>query len=169
MAQTVHRWLVRHLEHLTQEQLKKFKLHLVDNLPRGSLEGADHRKVADLLVSSHRQQEALKIALNIWEKMGLLELWERAKKGLHFVDQHRDQIISRVTAVDMILDKLYHKFLSNEDYEHIRAEKTNPDKMRQLFSFSTSWDRNCRDYLYEVLKETHPHLMNEIQNTQKHQ
>ncbi|XP_020831609.1 NACHT, LRR and PYD domains-containing protein 1 [Phascolarctos cinereus] len=87
--------------------------------------------------------------------------------GLHFVDQHRDQIISRVTAVDMILDKLYSQFLSNEEYEHIRAEKTNPDKMRRLFSFSTSWDRNYRDHLYEILKETHPHLINEIQNTDK--
>ncbi|XP_068965025.1 NACHT, LRR and PYD domains-containing protein 1-like [Petaurus breviceps papuanus] len=90
-----------------------------------------------------------------------------APTGLHFVDQHRDQIISRVTSVDTILDKLYSQFLSNEEYEHVRAEKTNPDKMRRLFSFSISWDRNYRDHLYEVLKETHPHLMNEIQNTEK--
>ncbi|XP_036602568.1 NACHT, LRR and PYD domains-containing protein 1 [Trichosurus vulpecula] len=90
-----------------------------------------------------------------------------APTGRHFVDQHRDQIISRVTSVDVILDKLYSQFLSNEEYEHIRAEKTNPDKMRRLFSFSISWDRNYRDHLYEVLKETHPHLINEIQNTEK--
>ncbi|XP_068965094.1 NACHT, LRR and PYD domains-containing protein 12-like [Petaurus breviceps papuanus] len=85
--------------------------------------------------------------------------------GLHFIDQHRDQIISRVTSVDMILDKLYSRFLSNEDYERIRAEKTNPDKMRRLFSFSMSWDKTYKDYLYEALKETHPHLVKEIQNT----
>ncbi|XP_068920852.1 NACHT, LRR and PYD domains-containing protein 1a-like isoform X1 [Petaurus breviceps papuanus] len=83
----------------------------------------------------------------VWETLvrsGDLELalacaqGSSAPTGLHFIDQHRDQIISQVTSVDMILDKLYNKFLSNEDYELIRAEKTSPDKMRRLFSFNMS-------------------------------
>ncbi|XP_020823344.1 NACHT, LRR and PYD domains-containing protein 12-like isoform X2 [Phascolarctos cinereus] len=80
MAEGVRCQLVRHLEHLTSEELKKFKLYLVDHLPRGCLEGADLTKVADLLVSSLGQQEAWETALSTWEKMGQRELWERARK-----------------------------------------------------------------------------------------
>ncbi|XP_027722091.1 NACHT, LRR and PYD domains-containing protein 12-like isoform X2 [Vombatus ursinus] len=80
MAENVGCRLVRHLEHLTLEELKKFKFYLVDNLPRGSLEGADRTKVADLLVSSLGEQKAWELTLNIWKKMGMRELWEQASK-----------------------------------------------------------------------------------------
>ncbi|XP_036125594.1 NACHT, LRR and PYD domains-containing protein 1 [Molossus molossus] len=81
---------------------------------------------------------------------------------LHFVDQHREQLVARVTSVDPILDKLHGQVLSEEQYERVRAEPTNPDKMRKLFSFSKSWAWACKDQLYQALKETHPHLIVEI-------
>uniref|UniRef100_G1QEX3 NLR family pyrin domain containing 1 n=1 Tax=Myotis lucifugus TaxID=59463 RepID=G1QEX3_MYOLU len=78
---------------------------------------------------------------------------------LHFVDQHREDLVARVTSVDTVLDKLHGQVLSEEQYERVRAEPTNPDKMRMLFSFSKSWDRACKDQLYQALKEIHPHLI----------
>ncbi|XP_023604302.1 NACHT, LRR and PYD domains-containing protein 1-like [Myotis lucifugus] len=78
---------------------------------------------------------------------------------LHFVDQHRAQLVARVTSVDAVLDKLHGQVLSEEQYERVRAEPTNPDKMRKLFSFSKSWAWACKDQLYQALKETHPHLI----------
>lgn len=81
---------------------------------------------------------------------------------LHFVDQHREDLVARVTSVDAVLDKLYGQVLSEEQYERVRAEPTNPDKMRKLFSFSKSWDRICKEQLYQALKETHPHLILEL-------
>ncbi|XP_027705384.1 caspase-13-like isoform X1 [Vombatus ursinus] len=80
MADTVRCRLLLHLEHLTSGELKKFKLYLVNCLPRGCLEEADRPKLADLLVSSLGQQEAWEQALRIWQNMGLRELCERAKK-----------------------------------------------------------------------------------------
>ncbi|XP_036603317.1 NACHT, LRR and PYD domains-containing protein 12-like [Trichosurus vulpecula] len=82
MSETVRCRLVPHLEHLTAEELEKFKLYLVDYryLPRGRLEEADLTKVADLLVSSLGEQKAWEVALSMWEKMGLRELCERARK-----------------------------------------------------------------------------------------
>ncbi|XP_053528541.1 NACHT, LRR and PYD domains-containing protein 1 isoform X4 [Artibeus jamaicensis] len=82
---------------------------------------------------------------------------------LHFVDRHREQLVARVTSVDEVLDKLHGQVLSDEQYERVRAEPTNPDKMRMLFSFSNSWDRACKDQLLQALKETHPHLIKELQ------
>lgn len=78
------------------------------------------------------------------------------------MDLHRGQLVARVTSVDQVLDKLYGQVLSNEQYERVRAERTNPDKMRMLFSFSNSWNRACKDQLYQALKETHPHLIKEL-------
>ncbi|XP_068920849.1 NACHT, LRR and PYD domains-containing protein 12-like isoform X2 [Petaurus breviceps papuanus] len=80
MAETVRCRLLGHLEQLTLEELKKFKLSLVGSVPRGRLEGADRTEVAELLVSSLGEQEAWQLALSVWEKMGLRELWDRARR-----------------------------------------------------------------------------------------
>nr|KAF6305404.1 NLR family pyrin domain containing 1 [Pipistrellus kuhlii] len=85
-----------------------------------------------------------------------------APDSLHFVDQHRAQLVARVTSVDAVLDKLHGQVLSEEQYEKVRAEPINPDKMRTLFSFSKSWDWACKDQLFQALKETHPHLIEEL-------
>nr|XP_034362540.1 NACHT, LRR and PYD domains-containing protein 1a-like [Arvicanthis niloticus] len=82
-----------------------------------------------------------------------------APSMLHFVDQHREQLVARVTSVDSLLDKLHSQVLSEDSYEAVRAETTNQDKMRKLFSFSPSWSQACKDQFYQALKETHPHLV----------
>ncbi|KAL1780213.1 NACHT, LRR and PYD domains-containing protein 1a-like [Sigmodon hispidus] len=41
---------------------------------------------------------------------------------LHFIDQHREQLVARVTSVDPLLDKLHGSVLSAEEYEAVRAE-----------------------------------------------
>lgn len=81
---------------------------------------------------------------------------------LHFVGQHQAQLVARVASVDAVLDKLHGQMLSEEQYEKVWAEPTNPDKMRKLFSFSKSWGWTCKDQLYRALKETHPHLILEL-------
>ncbi|XP_047400857.1 NACHT, LRR and PYD domains-containing protein 1 isoform X2 [Sciurus carolinensis] len=85
-----------------------------------------------------------------------------ASGSLHFVDQHREQLVARVTSVDPVLDKLHGQVLSEEQYEKVRAETTKPGQMRKLFSFSRSWDWSCKDKLYRALKEIHPHLIVEL-------
>ncbi|XP_035889096.1 NACHT, LRR and PYD domains-containing protein 1-like [Phyllostomus discolor] len=81
---------------------------------------------------------------------------------LHFVDRHREQLVAQVTLVDQVLDKLYGQMLSDEQYQKVRAECTNPAKMRMLFSFSSSWNKTRKDKLYQALKESDPHLIMDI-------
>nr|AGH68335.1 NLR family, pyrin domain containing 1a [Mus musculus] len=81
---------------------------------------------------------------------------------LHFMDQHREQLVARVTSVDSLLDKLHGLVLSEDSYEVVRSETTNQDKMRKLFSLSRSWSWDCKDQFYQALKETHPHLVMDI-------
>ncbi|KFO22940.1 NACHT, LRR and PYD domains-containing protein 1 [Fukomys damarensis] len=81
---------------------------------------------------------------------------------LHFIDQHREQLVAQVTSVDPVLDKLHGQVLSEEQYESVRAEPTKPGQMRKLFGFSRSWNRACKDKVYQALKEIHPHLVMEL-------
>ncbi|XP_032770050.1 LOW QUALITY PROTEIN: NACHT, LRR and PYD domains-containing protein 1 [Rattus rattus] len=81
---------------------------------------------------------------------------------IHFMDQHREQLVARVTSVDPLLDKLHSLVLSEDSYEAVRAETTNQDKMRKLFSLSRAWSRAGKDQFYNALKETHPHLVMDL-------
>ncbi|XP_013202499.1 NACHT, LRR and PYD domains-containing protein 1a-like [Microtus ochrogaster] len=85
-----------------------------------------------------------------------------APASVHFVDQHREQLVARVTSVDPLLDKLHGLLLSEEQYEAVRAEATTQDRMRKLFSLNRSWSRACKDQVYRALKETHPHLIMDL-------
>lgn len=85
-----------------------------------------------------------------------------ALASIHFIDLHREQLIARVTSVDIVLDKLLGPVLSEEEYEKVRAEITRQEKMRKLFSFSQSWNRSSKDQFYQALNETHPHLIMDL-------
>ncbi|XP_074161080.1 NACHT, LRR and PYD domains-containing protein 12-like isoform X2 [Sminthopsis crassicaudata] len=80
MAEGIRCRLVRYLEHLTEEELKKFKLYLKDerSIPRGRVEGADRAELAELLVSALGERDVWELTGSIWEEMGLRGLWERA-------------------------------------------------------------------------------------------
>ncbi|XP_035304018.1 NACHT, LRR and PYD domains-containing protein 1a isoform X2 [Cricetulus griseus] len=92
----------------------------------------------------------------------IAEALKDAAARIHFVDNHREQLVARVTSVDPLLDRLYNLVLSEEEYEAVRAEATNQGKMRKLFSLSRSWDWDSKDQVYQALKETHPHLIMDL-------
>uniref|UniRef100_A0A8C4WCC8 Uncharacterized protein n=1 Tax=Gopherus evgoodei TaxID=1825980 RepID=A0A8C4WCC8_9SAUR len=81
----------------------------------------------------------------------------------HFVDRHRAELIQRVSMVDGVLDMLCGTVLDNEQYQSIRAERSNPEKMRKLYELMPSWNRVCKDRLYQVLKSKHKFLIEELE------
>lgn len=81
------------------------------------------------------------------------------------MDQHRAALISRVTDVDGLLDALYGKVLTEEQYQAVRAEHTNPTKMRRLFSFTPAWNLTCKDLLLQALKDTQPYLVADLEQS----
>lgn len=85
--------------------------------------------------------------------------------ALHFVDQHRSALITRVTDVDGVLDALYGKILTEEQYQAVRAETTNPMKIRKLFSFAPAWNQTCKDLLLQALRDTQPYLVNDLEQS----
>ncbi|XP_028930010.1 NACHT, LRR and PYD domains-containing protein 3-like [Ornithorhynchus anatinus] len=80
----------------------------------------------------------------------------------HFVDRHRGQLIGRVTSVKPLLDLLHGKVLSEEQYQTVLAGATSFDQMRKLFTYSLSWDRDCKNLLYQAMRKIHPQLVAEL-------
>ncbi|XP_050812804.1 NACHT, LRR and PYD domains-containing protein 1b allele 2-like isoform X2 [Gopherus flavomarginatus] len=81
----------------------------------------------------------------------------------HFVSQHREQLIQRVMAVDGILDSLCGSVLDLEQIQSIRAERSSMEKMRKLYELVPKWDNDCKDRLYQALKEKHRPLVEELE------
>ncbi|XP_069342221.1 apoptosis-associated speck-like protein containing a CARD isoform X1 [Eulemur rufifrons] len=176
-------------DELKKFKLKLLSVPLRDGygrIPRGSLLPMDAVDLTDKLVSFYLEGYGAELTAAVLRNMGMQEMAERlqevtlqgpgaepagimappqtaAKPALHFVDQHRAALITRVTDVDGVLDALYGKVLSDEQYQAVRAETTNPTKMRRLFSFAPSWNQTCKDLLLQALRETQPYLVADLE------
>ncbi|ELK10996.1 apoptosis-associated speck-like protein containing a CARD [Pteropus alecto] len=183
------------LENLTADELKKFKLKLLSvplrdgygRIPRGALLAMDAVDLTDKLVSYYLEAYGAELTALVLREMGMQQTAEQlqmtckgsgatpavikalpqtaAMPALHFVDQHRAALIARVTDVDGVLDALYGKVLSEEQYQAVRAETTNPAKMRKLFSFAPAWNLTCKDMLLQALRDSQPFLVVDLEQS----
>ncbi|XP_055153825.1 apoptosis-associated speck-like protein containing a CARD isoform X2 [Symphalangus syndactylus] len=165
------------LENLTAEELKKFKLKLLSvplregygRIPRGALLSMDALDLTDKLVSFYLEAYGAELTANVLRDMGLQEtagqLQAATHQDLHFIDQHRAALIARVTNVECLLDALHGKVLMEEQYQAVRAEPTNPSKMRKLFSFTPAWNWTCKDLLLQALRESQSYLVEDLERS----
>uniref|UniRef100_A0A669CQH8 CARD domain-containing protein n=1 Tax=Oreochromis niloticus TaxID=8128 RepID=A0A669CQH8_ORENI len=83
---------------------------------------------------------------------------EEGKKN-HFVDEHRVELIQRVTNIELILDELLkEKVIQQESYDRIRALQTSQEKMRELYSGPLKAGSASKDVFYQIL-QTHERLL----------
>ncbi|XP_005405366.1 PREDICTED: apoptosis-associated speck-like protein containing a CARD [Chinchilla lanigera] len=181
------------LENLTPEELKKFKLKLLSvplrdgygRIPRGTLLPMDAIDLSDKLVSFYLEGYGAELTASVLYDMGMQELAGQLREGrrsgpgaapaaikgpprraaqpAHFVDRHRAALISRVTEVNRVLDALYGAVLTDEQYQQVRAQATNPERMRTLYSFTAAWDLNCKDLLLQALRDSQPYLVSDLE------
>lgn len=182
------------LENLTVDEFKKFKMKLLTvpvregygRIPRGVLLQMDAIDLTDKLVSYYLEGYGLELTMTVLREMGMQELAEQLQKIMeesravaaatsvparstdrteHFVDQHRQALIARVTEVDGLLDALYGSVLTEGQYQAVRAEPTNQNKMRKLFSFAPAWNLTCKNLFLEALRETQPYLVTDLEQS----
>lgn len=161
-------------------------------IPRGQLQSMDVLDLTDRLVSTYTESYGVELTVQVLENMGLQEQAVRLRntqsadprtapkpaptakaaepqrsteQAVHFLDRHRTALINRVTNVDAILDALYGEVLKDEEYQKVRAESTSANKMRMLFSMTPSWSSNCKEQMFYALKETHPHLVADLERS----
>ncbi|XP_036268935.1 apoptosis-associated speck-like protein containing a CARD isoform X3 [Pipistrellus kuhlii] len=164
------------LEELTADELKKFKLKLQNapmrdgysRIPRGALQRMDAVDLADRLVSCYLEAYAAELTAQLLRDMGMQEAAEQLQarsraRAPHFMDRHREALVRRVTDVSGVLDALHGRVLSEEQYQAVRAEATNQDKMRKLFSFAPAWNLTCKDLFLQALRDTQPYLVDDLE------
>ncbi|XP_069838396.1 apoptosis-associated speck-like protein containing a CARD isoform X3 [Dendropsophus ebraccatus] len=79
----------------------------------------------------------------------------RVKK--HFVTTNRAKLIKLITHVEPVLDDLLdQKLLIKEQYDIIRKESTNQNKMRKLYDYVPSWGPKDNDKFLRSLKKHNP-------------
>ena len=90
-----------------------------------------------------------------------------AQPVVHFVDQHRSDLIQRIGNFSPILDKLLdHRVLSQEQYDIIRAKAIRQDKARELYRGAlTSSGTSGKDIFYKVLEEFEPFLIEDLKRS----
>ncbi|KAB0384769.1 apoptosis-associated speck-like protein containing a CARD [Muntiacus reevesi] len=157
-------------------------------IPRGTLLPLDAVDLTDKLVSYYLEAYGAELTALVLRDMGMQEVAEQlqeamskdprnvpaevraplqktAKPGPHFVDQHRAALIARVTVVDGVLDALYGKILTEDQYQAVRAERTSSDKMRKLFSFAPAWNLACKDLFLQALRDNQPYLVDDLEQS----
>ncbi|XP_077303454.1 apoptosis-associated speck-like protein containing a CARD isoform X2 [Lithobates pipiens] len=84
----------------------------------------------------------------------------------HFVDEHREALISGVSLVEPILDSLMTaKLLEYEDYETITREGTSYAQMRKLYiKYVKSWKDPQKDIFKNALRKAN-HIL--VENLEK--
>ncbi|XP_055993618.1 apoptosis-associated speck-like protein containing a CARD [Sorex fumeus] len=173
----------------------KLKLQSVElregygRIPRGQLQVMDVVDLTDKIVSCYTEHYGAELTELVLRSMGLLEqatvLQSAAHRSrhhhrssvpsplppfplpavVHFVDKHRESLIIRVTNVDALLDALYGKVLKEDEYQAVRAELTNQNKMRKLYSLMPAWSLHCKDLLLDALRNTHPFLVKDLEKS----
>ncbi|XP_066518350.1 GTPase IMAP family member 8-like [Hoplias malabaricus] len=68
-----------------------------------------------------------------------------------FVDQHRENLIQRVSSVIEIADSLKSKFLTSEMYNSITTARTTQDQMRFLYTALDSGGARAKAEFYQIL------------------
>lgn len=85
----------------------------------------------------------------------------------HFVDKHRNDLISRVTNVAQILDELLkERVISQEAYENIRSVRPHQDQMRELYCSGLKGGEACKDIFFKSLEKNEPFLMEDLKKVQ---
>ncbi|KAG1926319.1 NACHT, LRR and PYD domains-containing protein 1 homolog [Pimephales promelas] len=90
---------------------------------------------------------------------------ERAR----FVDDHFDDLVQRVQMVMKIADELKARgMLQYEPYCKIKAEKTNQEKMRELYEVLNSGGDEVKSAFYSCLEKNEPLLLRDLESTGHH-
>lgn len=193
---TIKKALKDTLEDLSKQDFDKFCGQLIDRreeprVRRNKVEGKNFLDIADVLVSTFTESDALQVTVEILKEIdchdaakSLEDLGAQSSKPgssdtagssagasgatnmadeKHFVDKHQLQLKSRVNNIAPILDELLDRnVIDQENYDRIRKLPTSQEKMRELYSGCLRASTACKDIFYESLKKNEPFLIEDL-------
>ncbi|KAM9305367.1 apoptosis-associated speck-like protein containing a CARD [Gastrophryne carolinensis] len=178
MVRSVRDALVRALEDLEDRDLKKFCNTIRDwdikegysRIPRSKLEGGDVDDIVNVIRDYYKDQYGAELTVAVLEDINQKNVAQELERNVgrgtkqNFVDQHRTDLIERVTAIDAILDSLLSQGQINQEaYDTIRIQAPPQEKMRKLYLYMRSWGDRHKDVFYDVLLTYEPCLVEDLQ------
>ncbi|XP_061444350.1 apoptosis-associated speck-like protein containing a CARD [Rhineura floridana] len=156
-----------------QQYIELYAWHMQDELELNLMEKSKDELVweasiaRDELNSSHPTQGASGCiqtrAQSINTASEMCEACPPFSPELHFIDQHREELIRWTTDIEGVLDLLLGTTMNEEQYQKISLKGTNPEKMRELYRLVPSWNNTGKDWLYKALKAKHKFLVADLE------
>ncbi|XP_039514541.1 NACHT, LRR and PYD domains-containing protein 1 homolog [Pimephales promelas] len=95
-----------------------------------------------------------------------LRTMDQDSERARFVDEHWAKLVQRVQMVMKIADELWSAgMLQPELYNKIKAEKTNQEKMRELYEVLNSGGNKVKSAFYSCLEKNEPLLLRDLGST----
>ncbi|XP_072006090.1 NACHT, LRR and PYD domains-containing protein 1b allele 2-like isoform X1 [Engystomops pustulosus] len=83
---------------------------------------------------------------------------------LHFLDEHRADLIQMISVVDPVLDDLLGPhLLTSEQYQTVRSQNINHEKMRWLYDYIKSWGNEDKDKVLQSLRKHNRSIINHLE------
>ncbi|KAI1901277.1 hypothetical protein AGOR_G00032660 [Albula goreensis] len=163
--------LVEEIKKLVQkgkEKIKESSSSEAGNPPKASI----HEDLYRQICAAETEEEEMTIfyrALSSGSKE-FFKLWQNKpeieKLGAQFVEEHRAELIKKVTSPQIIADALHDKNMVTKDlYSQITAAVTSQEKMR-LLSKALNSAAKIRATFFKLLLENEPYLLEDLAQTQ---
>lgn len=78
------------------------------------------------------------------------------------MDEHRVELIERVSNIEPILEELKEKIIQQEAYDKIRAQQTSQEKMRALYNGPLKAGDAAKEAFYQSLKKHEKILIEDL-------
>lgn len=78
------------------------------------------------------------------------------------MDEHRVELIQRVSNIEPILEELKEKIIQQEAYDEIRAQQTPQEKMRALYNGPLKAGDAAKEAFYQSLKKHEKMLIEDL-------
>lgn len=78
------------------------------------------------------------------------------------MDEHRVELIQRVSNIEPILEELKEKIIQQEAYDKIRAQQTPQEKMRALYNGPLKAGDAAKEAFYQSLKKHEKMLIEDL-------
>ncbi|XP_072000789.1 uncharacterized protein [Engystomops pustulosus] len=87
------------------------------------------------------------------------------ERSVHFVDEHRADLIRMISVVGPVLDDfLGLKLLTYEQYQTVRSQNTNQEQMRRLYDYIRAWGHEDKDKVYQSLRNHNRPIIRKLES-----
>ncbi|XP_069805794.1 uncharacterized protein [Dendropsophus ebraccatus] len=195
MGLTLQEVLVTALKKLEEPSFQRFVERLsvwevreeYRNILKDEQTGKDPEHVASLINNYYNYSYGAEVALAVLEEIGEKKVREELQHDLRtvdtsghglgtamytarvkFIDDHRSDLMRRITDVDPVLwNLLDQKLLTREQYDDVMEKRTPQEKMEKLCDIIRHWEDTKKYTAYTVLRKYYEQIIRDMEEAER--